>query len=52
MGLGDIQIGIQFLAVTRDISLFHSILTGSDIHPASCLVGMAVSFPVGKSAGT
>jgi hypothetical protein len=37
--------GVQFLARTRDIPLFHSVQIGSGVHPASNSMGL------GKSGG-
>jgi hypothetical protein len=37
--------GVWFLAGERDVSLLHSIQTGSGFHPASYPVGTGGSFP-------
>jgi hypothetical protein len=52
------MVEVQFLEGTRDISLFHSIQTGSGAHPATYTVGTGDSFgwdvkglfPRGKAA--
>jgi hypothetical protein len=44
-------IGIQFLADTEDLSLFHSVQTGSGAHSSSYQIGTAGYFTGGKMAG-
>jgi hypothetical protein len=43
--------GVRFPAGVRDISLRHSVQTGSGAHPASYPMGTGVSFSEGKAAG-
>jgi hypothetical protein len=44
-------IRFRFPAGVRDVSLLHSVQTGSGAHPASSPVSAGRAFPVGKAAG-
>jgi hypothetical protein len=47
----DGRAGVRFPAAAKDFSLFHSVLTGSGVHPASYPMDIGADFPVDKAAG-
>lgn len=43
------QSGVQFLADARGFCFLHTVLIGSDTHPALCSISTRDSFPRGKA---
>jgi hypothetical protein len=48
-GLDDREIGVRFLAGTKDFSCILCVQTGSEAHPASCTMGTGGPFPGAKA---